>query len=125
MGFFNNNRPALADVNVRKALALAIDRPALAAATAPAGLPTDIASGMAATGAGIGMVWHSLTSEAARQSLQASADAFASMVRLWDVLKLDPTLAQRRLAVGAEFVLALTDTRCTQVIACLITGLHA
>ena len=33
------------------------------------------AVGMAATGAGIGAVWHSLTSEDARRSLQAAADA--------------------------------------------------
>ena len=36
------------------------------------------------------------------------------MVRLWDVLKLDPTLSQRQLQVGADFVLALVQTRCTQ-----------
>ena len=51
MGFFNNDKPALADKNVRKALALAIDRTALAAATAPAGLPANLKAGMAATGA--------------------------------------------------------------------------
>lgn len=51
MGFFNNDKPALADKNVRKALALAIDRAALAAATAPAGLPANLKTGMAATGA--------------------------------------------------------------------------
>ena len=49
MGFFNNDK--LADKNVRKALALAIDRTALAAATAPAGLPANLKVGMAATGA--------------------------------------------------------------------------
>ena len=49
MGFFNNDK--LADKNVRKALALAIDRTALAAATAPAGLPANLKAGMAATGA--------------------------------------------------------------------------
>ena len=51
MAFFNNNRAALSDVNVRKALALAMDRPALAAACAPDGLPDNLAAGMAATGA--------------------------------------------------------------------------
>ena len=51
MGFFNTARAALSDVKVRKALALAIDRPALAAATAPKGLPASLAAGMAATGA--------------------------------------------------------------------------
>ena len=51
MGFFNNNRAALSDIKVRKALALAIDRPALAAATAPEGLPVSLKAGMAATGA--------------------------------------------------------------------------
>ena len=50
MGFFNTNRSALSDVNVRKALALAIDRPALAAAS-PNGSLTALASGSAATGA--------------------------------------------------------------------------
>ena len=50
----------------------------------------------------------------ARSWAQAGAEGFASMVRLWDVLKLDPTLSQRQLQVGADFVLALVQTRCTQ-----------
>ena len=36
------------------------------------------------------------------------------MVRMWDTLKLDPTLAQRQLDVGADFVLALAATRCSE-----------
>ena len=51
MGFFDNNKPALSDIKVRKALTLAIDRSALAAATAPEGLPQSLKAGMAATGA--------------------------------------------------------------------------
>jgi len=46
-------------------------------------------------------------------SLVASADTFAAMVRMWDILKLEPSLAQRQLAVGADFVLALGATRCS------------
>ena len=51
MAFINNQRTALQDINVRKALILAIDRPALAAATTPKGLDQSLLDGMTATGA--------------------------------------------------------------------------
>eukprot|EP00900_Chrysochromulina_parva_P027867 jgi/Chrpa1/9714/Chrysochromulina_OHIO_Genome00019972-RA len=43
--------------------------------------------------------------------LVASAAAFASLVRMWEVLKLDQGEAQRQLAVGADYVLALGASR--------------
>ena len=50
MMFFNTARATLSDVNVRKALALAIDRNALSQATHPAGMPADTVSAAVATG---------------------------------------------------------------------------
>eukprot|EP00966_Prymnesium_polylepis_P218886 5065387-Prymnesium_polylepis.1 len=41
------------------------------------------------------------------RSLRQKAGDFASLVRLWELLKLDPTLSQRQLQVGPQFVLAL------------------
>merc|ERR1719442_72987 len=50
MGFFNTKAAHLADKRVRQALALAIDRPALAAIAAPAGLPAARVADLVATG---------------------------------------------------------------------------
>jgi len=41
-----------------------------------------------------------------------SAAEFASLVRTWELLKLDPVHAKRRLQVGIEFVIAMLRTRC-------------
>jgi hypothetical protein len=43
----------------------------------------------------------------------ADAADFASLIFIWDALKLDPTLAHRRLEVGADFVVGLMRTRCS------------
>ena len=51
MAFFNTRRDHFADVRVRKALALGIDRPALARAAAPAGMAESAVSTSVATGA--------------------------------------------------------------------------
>mmetsp|Transcript_10884 Transcript_10884/g.36006 ORF Transcript_10884/g.36006 Transcript_10884/m.36006 type:complete len:985 (+) Transcript_10884:80-3034(+) len=51
MAFFNTRRDHFADVRVRKALALGIDRPALARAAAPAGMAESVVSTSVATGA--------------------------------------------------------------------------
>lgn len=51
MMFFNTNRTALADVKVRQALALAIDRRALAQSVLPEGVPDSTLSAAIATGA--------------------------------------------------------------------------
>lgn len=51
MAFFNTRSPKLSDVNVRKALALAIDRDALSKATHPAGLDATAVNRAIATGA--------------------------------------------------------------------------
>lgn len=51
MCFFNSARTKLSDVNVRKALALAIDRQALAEAVAAPGMPAQAISDSIATGA--------------------------------------------------------------------------
>ena len=50
MMFFNTARATLSDVNVRKALALAVDRHALSQATHPVGLSDTIVSNAVATG---------------------------------------------------------------------------
>lgn len=42
----------------------------------------------------------------------ASAAEFAALQRCWELLKLDPAQATRRLATGHRFVLALLATRC-------------
>ena len=50
MMFFNTARATLSDVNVRKALALAVDRHALSQATHPAGMPATTVAEAVATG---------------------------------------------------------------------------
>ena len=55
--------------------------------------------------------WVSRTSQLPPRPLVASAAAFASLVRMWEVLKLDQGEAQRQLAVGADYVLALGASR--------------
>jgi len=60
--------------------------------------------------------WSALVPEdhADASALVAGAEAFATLVRMWDVLKLEPSLAHRQLAVGADFVVALAETRCSR-----------
>jgi hypothetical protein len=41
-----------------------------------------------------------------------SADEFASLLHLWERLKLEPSQTRRRLEVGSAYVLALLSTRC-------------
>ena len=50
--------------------------------------------------------WGRERGQDSRSPAQKAAD-FASLVRLWELLKLDPTLSQRQLQVGPQFVLAL------------------
>ena len=74
MGFFNTQRAALSDVNVRRALTLAIDRPALAAAIAPDGLPSTLTAGMPATGAfPSSTTWGNIDRQPALNTIQAEA----------------------------------------------------
>ena len=74
MGFFNTQRAALSDVNVRRALTLAIDRPALAAAIAPDGLPSTLTAGMPATGAfPSSTTWGNIDRQPALNTNQAAA----------------------------------------------------
>ena len=42
----------------------------------------------------------------------ADANNVASLVHTWELLKLDPSMAQRKLEAGPDFVLAMMRTRC-------------
>lgn len=74
MGFFNTQRAALSDVNVRRALTLAIDRPALSAAIVPDGLPSTLTAVMPATGAfPSSTTWGNIDRQPALNTNQAAA----------------------------------------------------
>ena len=74
MGFFNTQRAALSDVNVRRALTLAIDRPALSAALVPDGLPSTVTAVMPATGAfPSSTTWGNIDRQPALNTSQAAA----------------------------------------------------
>ena len=74
MGFFNTQRAALSDVNVRRALTLAIDRPALSAALVPDGLPSTVTAVMPATGAfPSSTTWGNIDRQPALNTNQAAA----------------------------------------------------
>jgi len=64
-------------------------------------------------------VQHALFAEAASAAgvdsdgVGVDGEEFAALLRMWELLKLDPAQAKRRLEVGHEFVLALLRTRCS------------
>ena len=90
MAHFNTQRAALSDVNVRKALTLAIDRPALDAAIAPDGLPSTLMPGMAATGAfPSSTAWGNIDRQPAFDMTQAAAllDAAGWIVDVGDGIR--------------------------------------
>lgn len=91
MAHFNTQRAVLSDVNVRRALTLAIDRPALTAATAPDGLPSTLTAGMAATGAfpPSFTTWGSIDRQPALNTTEAAAllDAAGWIVDVGDGIR--------------------------------------
>jgi len=90
MAHFNTQRAALSDVNVRRALTLAIDRPALAAAIALNGLPSTLTAGMPATGAfPSSTIWGSIDRQPAFDMTQAEAllDAAGWIVDVGDGIR--------------------------------------
>ena len=49
----------------------------------------------------------------AHDGAMLDGDGFVALLQMWELLKLDPSQAARRLDVGADFVLALLRTRCS------------